>query len=129
MTDSLLLTCCLLIGTGCLVAMTVVITMLARDVRAAARRISEVMPHGEELIQRSQHAVERLHAVLTQAEEAMRHVRAVTARVCATAADTLDAVETAKQTATTWVEEHFGHGLGNGTGSRRPRRRSRGMEG
>ena len=129
MTESLLLTCCLLMGTGCLIVMTVVITMLARDVRAAARRISEVMPHGEELIQRSRHAVERLHAVLTQAEEAMRHVRTVTARVCAAAADTFEAVATARRSATTWIEEHFGHGLGNGTGSRRSRRRSREMEG
>ena len=129
MTTSPLLLICLLIGTGCLAVMTVVITMLARDVRAAARRISDVMPHGEALIQRSQQVVGRLEAVLTQVEEAMRQVRAVTAKACEAAADTLDAVATAKQTATTWIEEHFGHGLGNGTGSRRPRRRSREMEG
>ena len=125
MTNSPLLLSCLLIGTLCLVVMTVVVAMLARDVRATARRLSELLPHGETLIRHSQQAVERLHAVLTQTEEAMRQVRAVTVRACAAASDTLEAVATAKQTATTWVEQHFGHGLGNGAGSRRPRGRPR----
>ena len=126
MTTSPLLLICLLIGTACLVVMTVVVAMLARDVRAAARRISALLPDGEALMRHSQQAVERLQAVLTHTDEVMRQVRAVTGRVCASATETLEAVATAKQTASTWVEEHFGHGLGNGTGPRRPRRRSRG---
>ena len=126
MTPSPLVAICLLIGTGCLVVMTVVVAMLARDVRAAARRLSELLPHGETLIRHSQDAIERLHAVLTQADEALRQVRAVTARACAAAAETLETVTTARRAASAWVDEHFGHGLGNGTGPRRPRRRSRG---
>ena len=129
MTTPPLLLICLLIGTGCLVVMTVVVALLARDVRAAARRMSELLPHGDTLIQHSQQVVECLQAVLAQTDEAMRQVRVVTARACAAAMETLDAVAMAKQTAAVWVEEHFGYGLGNGTGSRRSRRRSRSMDG
>ena len=121
-----LLFICLLIGTGCLVVITVAIALLARDVRVAARRLSALMPHGEALLQRSHQVVTRVDAMLLQAEEAVRQVRVVTVKACEAAADTLHAVATAKQTATTWVEQHFSHGLGNGAGSRRSRGRSRG---
>ena len=117
---------CLLVATGCLVAMTVIVAMLARDVRALSRRFHEAMPGFNALIAHTQQAMRRMDAVLERADGALRDIGAVTARASAAAAGLLETISAARRTTRVWLQEHFGQGLGNGTGSRRSRRDSRG---
>ena len=126
MSDSPLALLCLLVATGCLVTMTVVVAMLARDVRALARRMQQMAPRCESLIAHTRQAMGRAEAMLARAEEALQHVGLVTKRACAMATDMMAMVDAAHRTTATWLQEHFGQGLGNGTGSRRSRRASRG---
>ena len=128
MSDSPLTLLCLLVATGCLVTMTIVVAMLARDVRALARRVHHAVPAFEALVTHAQQAVRRMDAVLERADGALHDIGAVTKRASAAAVDLLDAIGAARQTTGAWLREHFGHGLGNGTGSRRPRRASRGEQ-
>ena len=105
---------------ACMVAITTVFTITARDVRRTLRRVNMMLPRCDEAIRDFHHAMGQAHQVLRQATQITRHVDAVVSKVCTAALDVIEPVLHWKGRAHAFFAERFGNGARAG-----PRRHDR----
>ena len=104
----------------CMVVLTAVLSMTARDMRRTLRRVNTMLPRCDEAIRDLHHAMGQVHQVLKQATQITRHVETVVSKACTAALDVIDPVLTWKGRAETFFAERFGNGARSG-----PRRHDR----
>ena len=106
--------------TICMVALTTVLSMTARDVRRTLRRINAMLPRCDEAIRDFHHAMGQAHQVLRQATQITKYVEAVVSKTCTAALEVIEPVLTWKGRAEAFFIERFGNGARSG-----PRRHDR----
>lgn len=120
MPDVFPLLVCLVVISGCAVAMTVTMVWTTRDIRRTLRRVNTVLPSADRALREVHRALDHVRRMLMRADQASRRVETIVQQACDTAEDTVQRFSALKDRA----EHSLGKWLGNGTGAE-PRRHHR----
>ena len=112
MSNTSLVLICLGVISTCLVTLTAVLSLTARDLRRTLHRINAILPDASRTFHETARAVTQVRQLLTRANVAVRGVEAVVHRACDAASETLEQVALAGQRARLAFTKWVGNGAG-----------------
>ena len=102
----------------CMIVATVVLSMLARDVRGTLRQVNAMLPTCSDTIREAHRTFGEAHQLLVRTQAVARRAESVVQKACNVALDVIEPVLVWKGKLDTLFTERFGNGARSG-----PRRR------
>ena len=114
MPDTIPLLVCLVVISGCALAMTVTMVWTARDLSRTLHRVNAMLPSAEHALRDVHRVLGHVRRLLARANQAARHVETVVHQACETAEDVVGRFGVLKEQAQHSLKKWLGNGAGAG---------------